>query len=149
MRWGRNVADAELADLRRQLSDVLKEIDCASAKAQIAVQGSSNDPDTLSAHREAVEIATRCCQNVASIFRFHDVGCSSPELRAARREFREAVTEEDNPSVMDRNLRTSRCEAIERATAVFHAEVTDEAFRRWGQGVGSKSGKLEGRKVPK
>ena len=145
----RKIADDELAELRADLRGALEAIETSSVQSQMSVRGSPNEEETTASHRLAVQQATLAGQRVSSLFNLNTIGGLSAEILGSRLEYREAVTDDDNPSVMDGNDRQRRCDRIEEACTCFHQAVRDEAFRRFGQGVGSKAGKLDGRKIPK
>lgn len=139
--------EAEKSDLRKDLVDLLRLLETASTKAQISVNASSNSPVADEAHAAAIENATQACQRVANLFRVGPGAVPSDAFKRARLAFREATTDEDNPSIMDTAARLTQCERIEAACADFHNELCDEAFRRYGQGIGPRSGILKGRKI--
>lgn len=139
--------ETEKADLRRDLNDLLRMLEDASTKAQMAVNASSNDPAANEAHVAAVEKATQACQRVANLFQVEPGAILSEGFMRARLDFRERTTDEDNPSLMDRIARRGQCEHIERACATFFQEISTEAFRRYGQGIGPRAGVAKGRKV--
>lgn len=137
--------EAEKADLRADLIELLHMLEKASTKAQMAVNSSSNQAGD--AHAAAVETATQAGQRVANLFQVKPGATLSQGFMEARLAFRETTTDEDNPALMDKDMRRQQCDRIEAACALFHNEIANEAFRRYGQGIGPRSGILKGRKI--
>lgn len=149
LRRHRQMGDQELAEHRTRLNDLLAIIEESSVQSQMAVRGSANDPATAISHAAAVELSTRVGQRTVDLFDLHTVGGGNGWLTGARLRYREAVTDEDNPSIGQPDRRSAQCERIEQRANEFHSAIRDEAFRRWGQGVGAKAGKMGGRRDPK
>lgn len=148
LRRHRQMGDQELSEHRARLNDLLGLIEESSVQAQLAVRGSANDPATATSHAAAVELSTRVGQRTVDLFDLHTIGGGNGWLTGARLRYRESVTDEDNPSIAVPDHRDAQCERIEQRANEFHSAIRDEAFRRWGQGVGAKAGKMGGRRDP-
>lgn len=142
------MGDDELVALRVQLTSVLEVIAESSVAAQMAVNRSPNELEATASHASAVELSTRASQQVTDLFEIHTVGGVQADLLRARLAYREAVTDEDNPSIADPQVRAIQCTRIEKRCNEFHSIIRDQAFKRWGVGVGAKAGKMRGRRDP-
>ncbi|MBJ7484356.1 hypothetical protein [Brevundimonas sp.] len=145
----RKLADAELQKLNERLNTLLDLIEVSSSKAQVAVLGSSNEPSALAANEAAVETSILVGQKVASLFELTTVGGASSSLMGMRMRYREAVANDENIGLTGKAERQARCAEIEAACDAFHSEVCSQAWRRYGQGVGARAGRLKDRKLPK
>ena len=142
-------ADAELTELRAQLSKLLETLKQSSVSAQLATRGSPNEQKPQDESAKAIEASTLVGQELACLLDTmalaHDI---PPSLIEARRRYREVVADEANLDVVDREERVLRCEEIETATADLHREIEAYAFKRWGIGLKLKAGRIANRKLP-
>ncbi|MFC3078207.1 hypothetical protein ACFODL_08935 [Phenylobacterium terrae] len=147
---GHKLADAELAALQAQTQSILNKINQSSVEAQVAVRGSPNEAHVQEAVRTAIRLSTEAGQEFASLFH---LTAMTPEVSAAtvaaRLRYREMVADETNADILDGEQRELRCAGIEAAAAEFNQAVCDEVYKKWGVGIGSRSGRLKGRKLPK
>lgn len=146
---GRKLADGEIADLKAQLITILEKATASSVEAQTAIRGSPNEESARDAAMAAIRLSTEVGQDLACLFDLHSIVPQNARLQSARIRYRELISDEFNLDITEPAQRLLRCADVESATAELHAAVRDVAFAKWGIGVGSKAGRLNGRRLPR
>lgn len=133
----------------RAVESLLDRAQDACMHAHHAILGSENEPVAQDQHRTAVVLGFRVVRDVVG--QFSDGGEPPrlpPFLPEAIREFRAAVSNDDNLAAGTAEVRAERIAAIDAAEANLEAQIRSVAYRNFGVGTGAWTARRAARGDP-